>query len=53
MTESIQFEFIFEQDLVVLSPMALHEKLRVGSIFWRQMEQIAARLPGADRLVAC
>ena len=53
MTESIQFEFLFEQDLVVLSPMALHEKLMAGSVSWARMERIAVGLPDADRLVAC
>ena len=49
----VQFEVIFEQDIAALPPMTFHEKLTEGSIFWRQMERIAARLPGADRLVAC
>ena len=49
----VQFEMIFEQDIAVLPPMTLHEKLMEGSIFFSQLERIAARLPGADRLVAC
>ena len=50
---TIQFEMIFEQDIDVLSQTELHEKLKEGSVFWSQMEQIAAALTGADRLVAC
>ena len=51
--ENIQREMIFEQDAERLSPPELHEKLLAGCIFWRQIERIAAALPGADRLVAC
>ena len=51
--ENIQREIIFEQDSERLSPTELHERLMMGSIFWRQMERIAAALPGANRLVAC
>ena len=49
----VQLEMIFEDDIDALPPMTFHEKLTEGSIFWRQMERIAARLPGADSLVAC
>ena len=51
--ESLQREMIFEQDAERLSPTGLYEKLKDGSVFFSQLEKIAARLPGADRLVAC
>ena len=51
--EHVQREMIFEQDAERLSPTELHERLMMGSIFFSQMERISARLPGADRLVAC
>ena len=51
--ENIQREMIFEQDAERLSPTELHSKLLEESIFFSQLEEIAARLPGADRLVAC
>ena len=49
----VQLEMIFEEDIAALPPMTLHEKLMEESISFTQMERIAARLPGADRLVAC
>ena len=51
--EPVQREMIFEQDAERLSPTELHGKLSEESIFFSQLERIAARLPGADRLVAC
>ena len=51
--EPVQREMIFEQDAERLSPTELHGKLSEESIFFSQLELIAARLPGADRLVAC
>ena len=50
--EPVQREMIFEQDAERLSPTELHGKLSEESIFFSQLERIAARLPGADRLVA-
>ena len=51
--ENIQREMIFEQDAERLSPTELHNKLLEESIFFSELEKIAAALPGADRLVAC
>ena len=53
MTDAVQREFLFEQDIDVLSPTELHEKLLEESIFFSQLEKIAAALLGSDRLVAC
>ena len=53
MADRIQLELVFEEDIAVLPPMMLHEKLLEESIFFSQLEKIAAALPGSDRLVAC
>ena len=42
---------IFAQDIETLPPMELHEKLLEESIFFSQLEEIAAALPGANRLI--
>ena len=51
MTDAVQREFIFEEDIAVLPSMVLHEMLMEESISFAQMERIAPALPGADRLV--
>ena len=51
MTKSLQYEFLTEQDIEALSSAALHDKLMAKSVSIEQLERIAARLPGADRLV--
>ena len=50
MTYRVQSEMIFEEDVAALPPMWFHEKLREESIFFSQLEEIAAALAGADRL---